>query len=180
MCLSEHSSAGHVEPQLQLIRDRWRALGVTVRDGASAACIADFESRYRIQMPFALRQFYELMDGMEVGETDEELNSFWPLHDVGTVPEKLSDFRGTPDYGGIEHILPEAASYFVFADHSIWLQVYAVRLSTHGDRDDVYAICGKLFERIAPSFADFLGQYAKDPKAVMYPTYGEQSAKARG
>ncbi len=162
-----------IERQLQVIRGRWSALGLNLRAGVSPERVADFEAKHRVQMPLALRRYYELMDGMENGETDDELNSFWPLSDVASVPEKLSDFRGIPDYGGIERALPGAASYFVFADQSIWLQVWAIRLSEQCGHDHVYAIGGaKLFKRIASSFADFLEKYATDPKSVTYPHYG--------
>src|SRR5437016_6187410 len=97
---------------LQVINQRWLDPGVGLRDAAIAA----FERRYRVRLPAALRSFYQLMDGMSPGCWDDELNSFWPLSEVGPVPEKVAGFRGTPDYGDIEQALPEAASWFAFAD----------------------------------------------------------------
>jgi hypothetical protein len=166
------SQALGIEEQLQALRQKWLSHGITVRCGVSAAQIAEFERRHGVQLPFATRRFYELMDGMGNCETDEELNCFWPLHEIGTVPDRLSDFRGVPDYSGIETTLPDAASCFVFADHSIWLQVYAVKLSQEGNLGPVYAICGaKHVKQIAASFANFIELYAANPVSVSYPPY---------
>jgi hypothetical protein len=155
----------------EAIRDRWVSSGVVVRPGLPTEQISAFEHRYGVLLPEELRQFYGLMDGMGDGETDEELISFWPLSEVGSVPEKLSDFRGIPDYGGIEASLPDASSYFVFADHSIWVHVYAVRLGPDpAGSGPVVWIGGKdCWEQITASFAEFLRRYEESPRCVLFP-----------
>jgi cell wall assembly regulator SMI1 len=95
---------------LKTIRDRWLSHEISVRDGASDATISDFERRYGVLLPEDVRRFYSLMDGIDNCETDDDWISFWPLSEIGSVPEKLSSLRGVPDYGGIESLLPDAAS----------------------------------------------------------------------
>src|SRR3981189_2824679 len=100
---------------LELIRQSWQSLDIPVRAGLSQEALRAFERRYGVRLPEDVQRFYRFMDGMEYGSTDEALYCFWPLSEVGTVPEKLAGFRGIPDYGDIESNLPEAESYFVFA-----------------------------------------------------------------
>jgi cell wall assembly regulator SMI1 len=154
----------------EFIRDRWRSLGVSVRDGASVATIADFEYRNRVVLPEDVRQYYSFMDGMENWDLAEEMISFWQLSEVGSVPEKLSHCRGIPDYSEIESVLPDAASYYVFADHSIWLNVYVMKLTP--DRNNpspIIWICGKSWHPLAESFAAFMDEYAADPWSIVCP-----------
>ncbi|HEY3838826.1 MAG TPA: SMI1/KNR4 family protein [Bryobacteraceae bacterium] len=154
----------------QSVRERWQAAGVTARPGAAAADINAFERRNGVCLPADVRAFYAEADGMPSGTWDEELLSFWPLAEVGSVPALLAGCRGIPDYGGIEASLPEAGSYFVFADHSIWIHVYAVRLSP-----DPLAACpivwiaGDRWEVQAGSFGEFLRRYAEQPQQVLFP-----------
>ena len=155
----------------EAVRDRWVSSGVLVRPGLPEERISAFEHRYGVRLPEDLRRFYSLMDGMGDGDSDEAWISFWPLSEVGSVPEKLSDFRGIPDYGGIEVSLPDASSYFVFADHSIWVHVYAVRLSSDpaGPGPVVWIAGGDCWKQMSASFAEFLGKYEESPCSVLFP-----------
>jgi SMI1 / KNR4 family (SUKH-1) len=156
---------------LELIRRRWQALGLPVRDGLSLEALHDFERRYHVRLPAGFESFYRCMDGMEYGSTDEALYCFWPLSQVGPVPEKLAEFRGIPDYGGIESALPEATSYFVFADHSIWVHVYAIQLSADpgAPAPILWIADGQTWAPLAASFEEFLERYAGDPWSVLAP-----------
>ena len=93
------------------------------------------------------------------------------MSQVGPVPEKLAGCRGIPDYGGIVSALPEADSYFVFADHSIWVHVYAIRLSADPDSRTpvVWIADGRTWAPLAASFGEFLERYAADPWSVLAP-----------
>jgi SMI1 / KNR4 family (SUKH-1) len=156
---------------LELIRRRWQALGLPVRGGLSPKALQDFERRHHVRLPADLESFYRYMDGIEFGSTDEALFCFWPLSQVGPVLEKLAEFRGIPDYGGIEASLPEAASYFLFADHSIWVYVYAIRLSADptAPAPVLWIADGQTWAPLAASFQDFLERYAADPWSVLAP-----------
>ncbi len=141
-----------------------------MRDGASAVTIAEFEHRNRVVLPEDVRLYYSFMDGMENWDLAEEMISFWQLSEIGSVPEKLSDCRGIPDYSEIGSVLPDATSYFVFADHSIWLNVYAMKLtSDRSNRSPIIWICGKLWQPLAESFAAFMDEYAADPWSIVCP-----------
>src|SRR5207244_2498252 len=113
-------------------------------------------------------RFYRLMDGMEYGSMDGGFNCVWPLSEIGPVSHKLSNFRGIPDYGEIESTLPDAPSYFAFADHSIWLNVFAMRLSNDVNcLAPVIGICGANWFPVADSFDKFIEMYADDPMSIL-------------
>ncbi len=156
--------------ELEVIKRRWKALRIPERPGNSDEAIGEFERRKRVRLPTEMREFFRFIDGMETGYMDEELIAFWPLAEVDMVPTKLAAFRGIPDYGGIESSLPDAASYFVFADHSIWVHVYAVKLSAAPTAPSpVLWIAGDRWEMLASSFGDFPNRYARDPGSVLFP-----------
>lgn len=150
------------------IRERWHAEGVIPSPGAASSDIDAFEGRHGVRLPDEVRALYSEMDGFPVDTWDEAFFRFWPLAEVDTVPVLLSNFRGSPDYGGIERTLPDAASYFVFLDLSIWLIVYAVRLTA-----DPSSACpvvrisgGDDWEVKAASFGEFLRLYVEEPDSI--------------
>jgi hypothetical protein len=153
-----------------LIQDRWETLGTEPRIGVSATEFDSFERRHSVRLPTSVRSFYEFVNGMEEGQTDDELISFWSLARLDTVPALLSDFRGIPDYGAISDKLPESPSYFVFADYSIWCHIYAMRLTDDpGQPADVVWISGDLWYPLSSSFEAFLRSYAELPLNVLFP-----------
>lgn len=152
------------------IRERWHAEGVVPSPGAASSVIDAFEQRHGVRLPAEVRAFYSEMDGFPVDRWDDAFVRFLPLAEVDTVPVLLSNFRGSPDYGGIEHSLPDAASWFVFLEHSIWLNVCAVRLTT-----DLAAACpvvwiggGDSWNIQAESFGEFLRRYAEEPYDALF------------
>lgn len=156
----------------ELIRRHWQRAGISPNPGAPTGAIDDFERAYGVNMPAEVREFYAHADGMPSGAWDEEQLSFYPLAGVYPVPVALPRAsRGIPDYNGIENSLPDAASYFVFADYSIQCHVYAVCLSV-----DRFAACpvvwiagGDKWDVQAASFGEFLRLYAEDPGQVLFP-----------
>ena len=150
----------------------WQRAGISLNPGAPARAIDDFERCYGVRVPAEVREFYAHSDGMPSGTWDEELLSFYPLAEVYPVPVVLpTGHRGLPDYNGIERSLPDAASYFVFADYSVRCHVYAVRLSA--DRAAacpvVWIAGGDKWEVQTASFGEFLRLYAEDPGQVLFP-----------
>ena len=154
------------------VRTRWQLAGVRPRPGAISGEIDAFEQRYGVRLPYEMREFYSESDGMPCGEWDNEQLSFYSLAEVYPVPVVLPSGKdGVPDYTGINFALPDAASYFVFADYSFRLHVYAVRLSA-----DPSAACpvvwiagGDRWEVQAGSFGEFLRRYAEEPGQVLFP-----------
>lgn len=156
------------ESVLEELRNRWRTQGVPLRPGASAAALHAFESKRQVCLPADIVHFYRTMDGMKYGSADGDFNYFWPLDEIESVPEILSGCRGIPDYGEIGVMLPDAAEYFVFADHSIWLNVFALRLSRErADRAPVIGICGPNWWPVSDSFEEMLRKYAADPMSIL-------------
>jgi hypothetical protein len=148
---------------------RWEAAGVAPRPGLSDPHLDAFERRCGVRLPAAARALYRRADGMRPGAWDEALVAFWPLAEVGAVPALLAGCRGIPDYGGIETALPDAGAYYLFADHSIWLTVYAVRLTSDaaGPAPVVGIRGGADWGEVAPSFGEFLRRYAEGPWSVV-------------
>ena len=131
--------------------------------------IVAFEQRHSVSLPDDVRRFYSRFNGTL--EMDTAFNAFWPLDEVDTVPKKLSDYAGIPDYSKIADNLPNADDYFVFADHSIWVNVYAIRLKgEHSATAPVLWIAdGSTFDIIAESFLEFWLRYLTDPDSVIAP-----------
>lgn len=131
----------------------WASKGVQLAPGCSPVAIAQFERRYHVTMPPALRSCYLVADGMKKtfeDEYDSEGFCFWPLENVAPLDEceKLKKWSEVPKGDG----------FFVFADYLHFSWVYAIRLSL--GRSNLVAIMGKRTpELVGVSFEDFIGAY---------------------
>ena len=105
---------------MQKLVQRWSETGAKPRPGFSSAALASFTLPGGRSLPRDFAAMYEATDGIE---DDGNLFALWPLAEVGRVPDRLSDFRGIPNYEGIAQTLPDAAQYVVFADYMIWSHV---------------------------------------------------------
>lgn len=154
---------------LERLAEYWRSVGLDANPGASAEEIAAFELRCGVSLPATISQFYRRFSGTD--GWDENLIAFWPIHEIGSVPEKLSDCRGIPDYGGIEKSLPDSQSYFVFADHSIWCHVYAVRLSSDpcAPTPVMWIGNGTTWDQLTDGFEEFIDLYIACPDSILFP-----------
>lgn len=153
------------------LADHWRKLGVSLNPPASQSQIDEFARLYRIFVPEDFREFYVYCDGIE--GTDDGLNAFWPLAEIDTVTAKLSDYSGAPNYSSISDNLPDASNYFVFADHSIWVCVYAIMLTDDPNAPTpvIWIGDGRSFDIVASSFTDFWLRYIALPNdKVLWPT----------
>jgi hypothetical protein len=74
-----------------------------------------------VSVPHDLRSYFLGVDGMgERGAVfDDDFFSFWRLRDVRSVADERPD---TP------RRLADASNYFLFADHSLFLPAFAIRL----------------------------------------------------
>lgn len=144
---------------LPRINEYWKSEGLELNPPATSAEIDEFATRHGLALPEDFRAFYEYCDG-SVG-MDEALNEFWPLSEIDTVPAKLSDFCGIPDYSAISRHLPDARNYFVFADHSIWACVYAIRLTQDGNAGNPVIVINnrRSYDTVADSFTGFWNKY---------------------
>jgi SMI1 / KNR4 family (SUKH-1) len=103
-------------------------------------------------LPDDLREYFLLVNGMDINMTDEDLIRFWPLEEVKSISEGASEYSD-------QAYLPDPYSIFMFADYCIWSHTYAIRLSSCEKRNEVYAIGGKSPIFLAGSFTEFATLY---------------------
>jgi hypothetical protein len=139
---------------LSQIRRGWAAAGIVHPVAASETDILRFETRYHVRVPDDLAQYFKTINGMKDDQSDAHGIHFWPLASVHSVSEELA----IPD-------VPDHASYFVFADYSLWAHGYAIQLA-NGKSNDVAIVGGRKPIPIAESFGDFLLAYVHEPKRL--------------
>ena len=142
---------------------RWTEHDIAIRSGATDSAIFGFEARHRVSLPADFREYISTVDGMgEIGTTDNDLFCFFALTDLVSIAENVPDRAAKFD---------DAGRYFIFADHSISLPSFAIRLT-----DDpaigcpvaaVFTDSGALdVEIFFESFTDFLRSYLDDPNGT--------------
>lgn len=147
----------------------WNLTDVTPDARATGDAIATFENRFALKLPPDVRAFYERFNGLLAMDTD--LNRFWPIDELDTVAAILAPHSGMPDYSGIGSRLPNAGRYFVFADHSIWVHVYALHLADQSASDTsvVWIADGSTFAVLADTFAEFWELYLSSHHRILVP-----------
>lgn len=142
----------------------WGLMDVRPNTGETRLAIAAFEDRFRLSLPAEVRAFYERFNGLL--DMDSDLNRFWSIGELAAVPAALdSDFRGIAAH------LPHADEYFAFADHSISVFIYAVRLAKDSSTSGP-VVCiagGDSFDKMADTFADFWDRYLATPGRILLP-----------
>ena len=109
---------------VRVLKNRWVADGIALAPGASLSQIEEFEDGHGIQLPADMRHFFRTMNGMgSRGPMDSNLYSFWDLGSVVGVLDELG-LAAAPDF------LPDARSYFVFADYAIGVNFFCIDLTT--------------------------------------------------
>jgi len=155
---------------MEKLRGYWESNHFHTRSGLPPEAIQRFETRYNVALPSDLREYLLGIDGMEDGDSDNELVAFLPLADIKPVPEELSSFAGIPDYSSICDGLPDTPKCFVFADHMIRSHVYAIRLSQDSEAPTpVIWICCPYWSEIAPSFSAFIEDYLTEFERIRFP-----------
>ena len=123
--------------------------------------LVTFESRYGVGFPKDMRDYFFQVDGID---QDREGFSFWRLGDVKPVVEAAK----AHDLNWLKQ-LPEAESFFIFADYLSWCWGYAIRLSKDTiDKNEVMLLCCRNPIKIADSFSEFMELYFED-NAKLYP-----------
>jgi len=147
----------------------WTERNIRISGQASEAEISAFETRHNVRMPATVKSFYREINGVEF---DRDMLTFWPLSQVASVPVKVPSFQGIPNYRGIDISLPEAGSYYAFADWSIWSHVYALRLTRDIDQSApvIWIGNGQTWRVLFESFDAFLTGYLRDYDSVLFPT----------
>jgi hypothetical protein len=145
------------------LRLHWLAQGIILPPGVTEDRLREFETRLGVALPTDLREYFLKVDGMgEPFQWDDDLFNFRPLHAV----ESISDLEMA--FG-----LEDRSWYFIFADHSILLPAYAIRLApSRVDSHPVIAIEFEpgsreyeVVEVVARSFSQFVERYLGDWKS---------------
>ncbi len=153
---------------LERLKDFWSKQGVRIQPGVSNEEIGTFESRYQVQLPPDLREYFTSVNGMQRWETDKNMFSFLPIHAIKNIPEELAHCRGIPDYRDIVRTLADPHCWFVIVDYLITSAVYAVRFTADIESTPVLWIGNGVCHRIvAPTFADFLEAYLANPYELL-------------
>ncbi|HEV3162790.1 MAG TPA: hypothetical protein VGZ22_02030, partial [Isosphaeraceae bacterium] len=64
------------------LRDYWSGLGVKLRPGASAEAIEQFQARFGVCLSRELYQYFSVVDGMHLDDSDKRVCSFWRLERI--------------------------------------------------------------------------------------------------
>ncbi len=130
----------------------------------------EFESFSRVKLPAAMRAFYARFDGMPDCECDGLIFGFSEFSKLYNVLVLALLARGSPDFTGIDLVLPNAAKTFVFADMMIGSNYYAVRLSPDPAAPAPVVEIGPdpSWRPHSPSFAEFLRLYAEEPDRLLF------------
>jgi hypothetical protein len=143
-----------MSPIGERLRLHWSAQGVVPPPGVPEERLREFERRHGVTLPADLRGYLLDVDGMGTrGESDGDWFSFWPLTEIVPASDEYED-----------PFIDSQASYFVFADHSVCLPAYAIRLTRSGAGPHiVIAIYSDnreySTEVVARSFAEFIERY---------------------
>ena len=146
--------------QITRLIARWKAHGIDCLAGVPRAEVEAFEALRNVILPPDMRAYFLAVNGMgQLGMCDEDLFSFWPLQQLITIAEDLPDRSAR---------FPESSHYFMFADHSISLPTFAIRLSANLAEPNPVASVFSDFgafevENFFDSFTDFLNHYLDDP-----------------
>ena|GEM_PF-32298 len=121
-----------------------------------------FQFRNKLIMPDDLISYFNLSND-EIDAYNLDMFTFYKFDEFKSVQEEVGDFGGVPDYRNIINVLPEHENCFVFAEYSIHLMVFAIRLYKGlSNHNEVYAICGSKYELVANNFTEFLQLYNDD------------------
>lgn len=137
----------------------WRLEDLHPNCRSTKLAINNFEFRHGITLPEDVRSFYERFNDLLDGTMDDDLNAVWPLGMIDTVTHHLSDK------------IPGADELFVFADHSIGVHLYAVRLTPErpGTSPVLWIADEHNFAEISVSFSGFWEAYLASPHRVVVP-----------
>ncbi len=132
----------------------WRDAEVSVNPPLTCSQIAQFESRRGVKLPSDFKDCLSVVDGMQEGQTDENMMSFLSL--------KLLDENTQWQRSENEDV------NLVFAEFLIYSHVYVLRISAGGGTSAVLARDGTHELHLADSFEQFVASYLADPEEVAY------------
>jgi len=126
-----------------------------------------FQFRHKLIIPDDLISYFKLT-GSEIDNYNHDMFTFFKFDEFKSVKEEVGDYGGIPNYKNIVNTLPEHENCFVFAEYSIYVHVFAIRLCENKSTyNEVYAICGDEYKLIASSFNEFIKLYKENSNNVL-------------
>ena len=137
----------------------WRSQGIICPGGASLDEMDAFQVQHNIIFPSDMREYLLAVNGMGGHEWDDDFFSFWSLADIRSISADLPDRSAR---------FAESSKYFLFADHSIFLPAFAIRLTADAKETNpvVCVVADSGLLEVSPafdSFTDFISAYLNDP-----------------
>ncbi|MFC6224613.1 SMI1/KNR4 family protein [Hymenobacter artigasi] len=147
--------------QILRLKATWERRKIRSEWTVSETDILKFETDRNVNFPEDFRSYFKLVNGMD-GEVDDGFYEFYSLDKVDDVVTLLGDY-GMPKHGKSIAVMENPENCFVFADYSINLIAYVIRLNhINSKRNEIYAICGGAHKIIAESFSDFISLYLEN------------------
>jgi hypothetical protein len=147
----------------EALKKYWQLQGIALNAGVSETDLASFERKYKISLPQDFRDYLLTVNGFdsEHWTTDENVIAFLSLNEM----QPLSEWWSAE--------IADSDSYFVFADHSMSVHVYAIHLSSGlADRNLVVVVYDNEPVNVASSFSEFVEGYLANDDAVLFPQPG--------
>ncbi len=144
----------------ELLMERWQADGIECPPGVMSADIEVFERRHNVVLPPDMRTYFLKVNGMgEYGTCDDNFFSFWPLQELISIADRLPDRSSG---------FSDASRCFMFADHSVALPTFAIRLASDPNASTPVASVFSDFgafkvQYFFDSFTDFVNHYLANP-----------------
>jgi hypothetical protein len=136
------------------LRARWLESGIRPKPGVSREALNAFENEHRIRLPSAFKEYLVTANGMEEGQTDENMISFLSLQ---AINQKAN-------YKEISTLEVD----MVVAEYCIYSHMYVLRCSRNGDRSCILATDGEHEVQLATCFEDFVNNYLSSPASVTH------------
>jgi len=127
-----------------------------------------FQFRNKLVIPEDLLTYFRLTDS-EIDDYNIDMFTFYKFDEFKNVNEEVGNYGGVPDYTNITNTLPFHEKCFVFAEYSIFVAVFAIRLHENSsDINEIYAIIGDKYKIVAKSFTEFISLYREDISNVLF------------
>ncbi|HEX7295343.1 MAG TPA: SMI1/KNR4 family protein [Pyrinomonadaceae bacterium] len=152
-------------------QQRWLSQGIKLRPGASEEELAAFETKHSVRLPEDMREYLTTIDGFDDSEhwmSDDQLITFLALDEI----QPLNKYWSPTVHVG--------SDYFVFADCSLSVHVYAIRLASDSAGATDVVVVYDPPRKVADSFSDFVRAYLDGKTEVLFPPpVADENANSR-
>lgn len=151
-----------MENRIKKLKEYWEFEKLIILEPSVDNELILFQIRNGVLLPSDLQEYFRIINGTNDGY-DVNFFKFFPLSNFKSINDELKYWEGGPDYSNIVNTLIEYKSYFVFADYSINMFSYAIKLYSEASvENQILVICGDKYKIIAKSFSEFIDLYLSD------------------